>query len=85
MKQLTYQENRRGCSILFFAAAIALMVLIGMYGGCGIEKTDGSKISDLEYELVEEEQIPEELKTKIEEKKAAGFKLTYERDRKSVG
>ena len=30
--------------------------------------------------MVEEENIPEELKTKIEEKKAADFKLTYESD-----
>ena len=80
MKQPTYKENRQGYSILCFAAAIALLTVIGLYGGCGIEKTDGSKISDLEYEMVEEENIPEELKAKIEEKKAASFKLTYEGD-----
>ncbi|MCI8635862.1 MAG: protease complex subunit PrcB family protein [Eubacterium sp.] len=56
------------------------MALSALYDGCGIEKTDGSKINDLEYEMVEEENIPEELKTKIEEKKAADFKLTYESD-----
>lgn len=66
--------------LLLFAAAIGIMAVIGLFGGCGIEKTDGSKISDLEYEMVEEEEIPEELKAKIEEKKAADFKLTYEGD-----
>lgn len=72
--------NRQSMGLLLFAAAIGIMAVIGLFGGCGIEKTDGSKISDLEYEMVEEEEIPEELKAKIEEKKAADFKLTYEGD-----
>lgn len=80
MKHYVYWKNRRACRVLSFAAVIAVIAFFACCIGCGIEKTDGSKISDLEYELVEEEQIPEELKTKIEEKKAAGFKLTYESD-----
>ena len=65
------------------AAAIILMlsVIAGLWSGCGIEKTDGRKLKDLEYEMVEEEDIPEELQAKIEEKKEADFKLTYESDR----
>ena len=65
--------------LLRLAAACMIMIL-GMCSGCGIEKTDGNKISDLEYEMVEEEDIPRELMEKIEEKKAADFKLTYESD-----
>lgn len=65
-----------------FAAVITgLSLMSGIWSGCGIEKTDGKKIQDMEYEMVEEEEIPEELKAKIEEKKEADFKLTYESDR----
>ena len=63
------------------AMIMALILVSGIWCGCGIEKTDGKKIRDLEYEIIEEEDIPEELKAKIEEKKEADFKLTYESDR----
>jgi len=46
--------------------------------GCAIEKTNRTKVRDMEYHVVTEEEIPEELKTQIEEKKAADFKMTYE-------
>ena len=68
----------------FLTGCIAAVVLAGMvflWSGCGIEKTDGSKVRDLEYEIVEEENLPEELAAKIEEKKAADVKLTYEGDK----
>ena len=45
-----------------------------------IETTNGAKVADLDYEIVEEAQIPEEVKAVIEEKKAADFKTTYELD-----
>ena len=47
---------------------------------CSVEETNGTKISDLTYTIVEEKQLPEELKNQIEEKKAADFKMTYELD-----
>lgn len=65
----------------YVAIAAALALLTGIWSGCAIEKTDGKKREDLKYEIIEEENIPEELKTKIEEKKEADFKLTYESDR----
>lgn len=80
MKKNLNQESRTGCRLLAYAAAIAIMAGLASAGGCGIEKTDGSKISDMAYEMVEEEDLPEELKAKIEEKKPADFKLTYEAD-----
>lgn len=56
-----------------------LMVIFGcVLCGCSIEETNGTKISDLEYTIVEEKKFPEELKAQIEEKKAANFKMTYE-------
>lgn len=66
--------------LLLFAAAMGIVVIFNTICGCGVEKTDGNKIRDLEYSIVEEEEIPEELKTKIEEKKAADFKLVFETD-----
>ena len=56
-------------------AAAALLA-----AGCSIETTNGAKVADLDYEIVEEAQIPEEVKAVIEEKKAADFKTTYELD-----
>lgn len=45
--------------------------------GCSIEKTDSNKIKDLEFSIVEESQMPEELLAAIEEKKINEFKLTF--------
>lgn len=57
---------------------LLLCLLSGSFFGCSVEKSSGTKVRDLEYEIVEEADIPEELKTMIEEKKAADFKLSYE-------
>ena len=43
-----------------------------------MEETNRTKVADIEYSIVEEDQIPEELLGMIEEKKAADFKMTYE-------
>ena len=64
---------KKGC--LVFLAAAALLA-----AGCSIETTNGAKVADLDYEIVEEAQIPEKVKAVIEEKKAADFKTTYELD-----
>ena len=61
-------------------AFILMMVLGCLLCGCSIEETNGTKISDLTYTIVEEKDLPEELRTQIEEKKAADFKMTYELD-----
>lgn len=45
-------------------AAAALLA-----AGCSIETTNGAKVADLDYEIVEEAQIPEEVKAVIEEKR----------------
>ncbi len=57
---------------------VTLTVTINFFAGCAIEKTNRTKVRDLEYHVVAEEEIPEELKAQIEEKKAADFKMTYE-------
>lgn len=57
---------------------MALIGTINILTGCAIEKTNRTKVRDLDYHVVTEAEVPEELKTQIEEKKAADFKMTYE-------
>lgn len=58
------------------------MMLAALFGlclltGCGIEGTPQEKQADLEYTLVAQEDIPQELLTQIEAAKAEEMKLTY--------
>lgn len=47
--------------------------------GCGIkEKKGNERIKDLEFTVLGDENIPEELKQIIEEKKEKEFKITYQ-------
>ena len=54
--------------------AMALCLL----AGCAKEKDPMEKIKDLEFTVLAEENIPEELKTVIDEKKGNAFKVTYQ-------
>lgn len=57
---------------------VAVTFLVGTIAGCSVEETNRTKVADLTYSIVEDADIPEELVTMIEEKKAADFKMTYE-------
>ena len=46
--------------------------------GCGEKRDNLAKIKDLEFTVIAEENIPEELLKAIEEKKTEGFKITYQ-------
>ena len=46
--------------------------------GCSVEKTEDTKVEDLEFAIVREEEIPPELMRVMESKKQQIFKLTYE-------
>ena len=48
--------------------------------GCSVQTNQTEKLRDLDYTIVEETEIPEELKGILEEKKTESFKLTYEAD-----
>lgn len=70
-----------GFLIRYILGTFLLMtVSAGVLSGCSIEETNGTKVKDLEYTIVEDSDMPEELLSMIEEKKAADFKLTYEQD-----
>ena len=59
---------------------IGMVMMIGtnLLAGCSVEKTNRTKLRDLDYHVAAKEEIQEELNLQIEEKKAADFKLTYE-------
>ena len=44
---------------------------------CSVKKMNTEKIRDVEITVLEEEKIPEEFLTQIEEKKSGPFKITY--------
>ncbi|MGN1180652.1 MAG: protease complex subunit PrcB family protein [Suilimivivens sp.] len=48
------------------------------FTGCREQKDNLAKIKDLEFTVIAEENIPEELLKAMEEKKTEGFKITYQ-------
>lgn len=67
-KERMYIELR-ACGIF---AACALL-----FSGCTLLSEEKIKLRDLEFTVISEEKIPEQLKTIIEEKKAQPFQITY--------
>lgn len=53
---------------------IAACVLLS---GCTLLSEEKIKLRDLDFTVLSEEKIPEELKTILEEKKSAPFQITY--------
>lgn len=73
-KRLVRRKKRR-----YICAGIAAMLLAGsLFTGCSVKEGNDTKVSDLEYTIVEDADLPEELLAMIEEKKAADFKLSHE-------
>lgn len=62
----------------YMAVAGLFLLAVLMMAGCRTKKDPLAKIKDLEFTVVAEENIPEELLTTINEKKAEGFKVTYQ-------
>lgn len=53
-------------------------IILIFLSGCSIQKNETEKLRDLEYTIVADKELPEELKEIVEEKKKESFKLTYE-------
>ena len=66
-----------GKRLLFFFFFFTMLLHVC---GCGEEAEEIKKIKDLEYTVLEEGDVPEELLTKIKEKWHAPFAMTYESD-----
>lgn len=54
-----------------------LLVAVLFLNGCSVEDDNGKKLRDLEFTVVEEGEVPEELAKIIEEKKNSEFKITF--------
>ncbi len=56
---------------------VVAMVMILLMTGCEMMSMERVKLRDLEFVILSEEVLSEELKTIIEERKTEAFKLTY--------
>jgi hypothetical protein len=63
----------------FRILVLLLMIVVTVVGitGCKTEDTDIKKLKDLEFTVVEDADLPGELKEVIDERKEEPFKLTY--------
>ena len=59
-------------TMMMFAFAVAFLMTLS---GCG--STEDLKLRDLEFSILSEEKLPEQLTTMITEKKEAPFQFTY--------
>ena len=57
--------------------AAAMLLLCVVLNGCGMSGERNIKLRDLDFTVLSEEKIPEELKTVIAEKGSEPFRLTY--------
>lgn len=58
-------------------AIACVIVTCFILGGCKSESTKTTKLKDLEFTVVKESEIPEELMKHVEEKKENEFKFTF--------
>lgn len=54
-----------------------ILCLCLVQAGCSVKKLNTEKLKDIDFTVLEEENIPEELQAKIAEQKTQPFKLTY--------
>jgi hypothetical protein len=70
------REWRRGGRLMALLATFCVSVLF--LSGCATTSREEIKLRDLDFTVLGEEKIPEELKAKIEEVKQAPFQFTYQ-------
>ena len=69
----------KGLRLVKYGLCILGMIMFSSLAGCAKEEKDLlEKIKDLEFTVLAEDNIPEELKTIIEEKRENTFKVTYQ-------
>lgn len=56
---------------------LLLMLLLAVLPGCTLLSEEKVKLRDLDFTVLSDEKIPEELKTILEEKKEVPFQITY--------
>ena len=73
-------DKRRRGKVVLTAALFLWAFMARFLTGCSVEKEDQDKVRDLEFAVVSEAELPEELAKLVAQKKAAPFKLTYSND-----
>lgn len=66
--------------MMIFAVLMVWVLTVSFLTGCSASKDSENKVKDLEFTVVGESDIPDELKQIISEKQASPFKLTYSDD-----
>lgn len=61
----------------WFAVVLVCAFVVTLLTGCGSKSEEPEKIRDLDFTVVQESELPEQLKLLIGEKKCNPFKLTY--------
>lgn len=56
---------------------LGLCVCLILAAGCGLKKSGREKLRDMDFTVLKEEEIPEKLMEKIQEKKEDDFKMSY--------
>lgn len=76
-------QNVRGHlngKLMLISFLLLWVLIVRFLTGCTVQKERQDKVRDLEFTIVSEEEMPDELKQIIDEKKTAPFKLTYSND-----
>ena len=66
--------------MIFFGLAMWVLV-VRTLSGCTVNGDNGSKVRDMDFTVVADTDIPQELKQIIAEKQQSPFKLTYSDDK----
>lgn len=69
------KKNRGG--LLKKICIIAIILILCTISGCSIKKTSSKKVRNIEYTVVEDEDVPKELMELIDDKKEEVFSLTF--------
>ena len=62
---------------VWFAMVFVSVFVVTLLTGCGSKSEEPEKVRDLDFTVVQESELPEQLKLLIGEKKCNPFKLTY--------
>ena len=68
-------DMRRSKSMLLFLAAACLAA--ALLSGCAAHSGPQEKLRDLEFTVLDKEDVPQEMKEMIEREKAEPFRMTY--------
>ena len=66
--------------MMLVVCLLAWVCIVRLLTGCSVARESQEKVRDLEFTVVGENELPQELKALAEEKKAAPFKLSYSND-----